>query len=341
MLGFRTLLLSMLFACAVESDNPGDDDIEPVLPPVVDVSTPAVPDVRCAGTPDAGPSRDWRHTSSSITANLGDPHHRGADLIATTDDATHTISGKVTYGDLEKNLEDEDVALFACIDATWRPLGEVRTDDNGRFLLTLTGDARLPAGLRDLYLSVAGDRSGAEFIALVAPPGSPVIVSDVDGTLTASENAYPMTVAFGGDTPVQADAAATLMSAAVGGVSIVYVTARGDRFTQDTRAWFEAKGFPRGPVRMPTSIITLPGEDTIQFKTDALAAVAGFDLVAGFGNRATDVAAYSNAGLAPERIFIKLPEFTEELTPDLMAAKATGFELYDRVRTDHLPALMP
>ncbi len=337
-MGIRVVLLSTLFACAVEHEVPEDSD--PVIPPSMDVSTPGVQDVRCSAPPSTDAATGWRHTASSVIAS-GDPHHRGIDLIATTQDATQAISGKVTYSDLDKDLEDEDVELFACIDQRWEPLGDVRTDSDGRFTLTLAGDERLPAGMRDLYLSVTGDRTGAAFIAFVAPPGHPIVVSDVDGTLTASENAYPIALATGGDAAMQPDAPATLASAVTRGVSVIYVTARGDRFTQDTRDWFAGKGFPRGPIRMPSSIITLPGEDTVEFKSAALASVAAFELLAGFGNRASDIDAYSNAGLPPERILIKLPEFTDELATLLMAGTATGFELYETMRTEHLPSLMP
>lgn len=335
-MGLRVLLLSTLISCAVEHEPV---DTEPVLPPDMDVTTPAVPDIRCAGTPDAGPATGWRHISSRLVT-MGDPHHRGTDLIATTADLTQEISGRVTYGDLDKDLEDEDLQLFACIDHVWQPLGDVRTDEDGRFTLILTGDERLALGLRDLYLSVAGDRTGVSFLAFVAPPDAPIVVSDVDGTLTASENAYPKALAIGGDTAVQPGAAEALKSAISQGVNVVYITSRGDRFTQDTRDWFAAKGFPRGPVRMPRSLITLPGTDTIEFKSDALASLGGLAILAGFGNRATDIDAYRNAGLSADRILIKLPEFTEEIAGELMAGAATGFELYDLVRTDKLPALM-
>ena len=43
--------------------------------------------------------------------------------------------------------------------------------------------------------------------------------------------------------------------------------------------------------------------------------------------------------LVPDDITIAM--FTEELATALMAGRATGFELYDRVRTQHLPPLMP
>jgi phosphatidate phosphatase PAH1 len=333
----QMLALSTLFACAVETGSPGAD---PIVPPDVNVGTGAVQDIRCAGVPDAGPTVEWRNLRSHLIEDYGESHHRGIDLIATTDDASQAITGRITYGGTDKDLEDENVSLFGCFDATWRSIGAARTDGDGRFSLALSGDARLPVGMRDLYVSVDGDRTGAAFLAYVAPAGTPMVASDMDGTLTASENEYPKALAFGGDVAVQADAPATLMSAAVRGVGVVYISARGDRFTQDTRDWLVAKGFPRGPLILPSSIITLPGGDTIEFKTSALAKVAAFDLLAGIGNRATDIAAYAAAGLPSDRIFIKLPEFTDELAADLAAAKATSFIEYDALRTQQMAALL-
>lgn len=59
-----------------------------------------------------------------------------------------------------------------------------------------------------------------------------------------------------------------------------------------------------------------------------LGTLAGFKLLAGVGNRHTDVEAYTNAGLAPDHIFIKLPEFESELTDDLAQARATRIDQY-------------
>jgi phosphatidate phosphatase PAH1 len=339
MRSLRLLCLSTLFACAVEHETP--DTTDPTQPggggSGEQVGTQAVPDVRCAGTPDVGQALGWRHTLSSYIVETGSAHHRGIDLIATSDEATQLLTGKITYGPTDKDLEDEDVELFACIDASWTVVGAARTNSDGRFSLALTGDERLPVGMRDLFVSVTGDRTGAAFIALVAPQSARIIVSDVDGTLTASENEYPKSLVLGGDVAAQPGAAAALMSLAQRDYTIVYVTARGDRFTQDTRDWFAAKGFPRGPTRMPTSIITMPGEDTVEFKRAAIESLAGFDVKAGIGNRASDITAYTEAGLPADRIFIKLPEFTAEIGAAI--ANATGFELYDDLRAQQLAAM--
>jgi len=282
---------------------------------------------RCVGVPDA-PAGTWRNLANAyIVVQSGPPFHRGNDLIATADAPTQTLTGKIAYSIIDKDLRGEDVELFGCLGGGWQLLGSARTDDDGRFALVLEADDRLPIGLRDLYVSVVGDRTGASFLAYVAPAQTPIVVSDLDGTLTASENAYPESLAGGGVVVAQDGAAAALA-----GHDIIYITARGDRFTQDTRNWLAANGFPRGPLRMPPPIVTQPGADTIEFKMDALGALADFSLEAGIGNRASDIAAYANAGLSPDRIFIKLPEFADEIASELAAGHATGFTSYDELR---------
>ena len=315
-----SLMGSSVIACAAD----------PATSPDGNTPTVAAPNVtRCANPPDAGPTADWRHTASSLTVQAGEPNHRGTDLIATPDDATQVIAGKIAYGGIDKDLVDEDVDVFACTSAdTWRAIGHTRTDDNGMFSVSLTGSQLLPEGMRDLYVSVAGDRTGAYFVGLVAQAGIPIVASDVDGTLTASENAYPESLALHTQVAAQPEAAARLTHAMQNGATIVYVTTRSDKFTQDTRSWLAANGFPYGIMRMPSALFTLPGQDTVEAKTTLLHDVARFDLRAGVGNRHTDVEAYNNAGIDAAHIFIKLPEFQSEVQNDLDAKRAIGVPDY-------------
>jgi phosphatidate phosphatase PAH1 len=289
-----------------------------------------VPDVRCAGNPDAGRPGSFRHFTSRLIAGLGDPKHRGFDLVASADAATQSLEGWISYTVVDKALEDEDVDVFACRAGAWRKVGTARTDDEGHFALGLAGAGRLPVGMRDLFVSVVGDRTGAAFLGDVAPAGTPVVVSDVDGTLTSSENAFIETLALGGEPGAQAGAAQAFAAAAAAGKQLVYVTARGNQFTAATRGWLDDKGFPRGPVRLSPSFVTLPGGDTVAFKTQAISALAaaGFALAAGVGNRATDVSAYAGTRIAADRIFVKLPEFGAELQPLLDVHQALGVASY-------------
>jgi phosphatidate phosphatase PAH1 len=296
----------------------------PQFPPTTSVAS----DIRCTSAPSVGPAGEFRHAKNDIVSNLGEPHHRGIDLIATLDAPVQTLAGVIAYGDADKALEDEDVELFACDGTGWQSIGTARTDGDGSFSLALSGSARLAAGMRDMYLSVVGDRSGAAFLALVAPPATPVFISDVDGTLTASENEFPESLVTGDVVAPQAHAPAAFMVAATKGITPVYITARGTQYTDETRRWLADNGFPRGPVQLAADFATLPGSETIEFKTGAMQTMTGFTLVAGVGNRASDITAYTNAGIAADRIFIKLPEFTSEVATPISGHQAVGIADY-------------
>jgi hypothetical protein len=317
------LIPTLLAACVSRGPFPGE------LPGGEPDSGEIVEDVRCAGTPVAERGA-FRHFTSELIAALGDPRHRGFDLVASPQATTQVLEGWISYTLADKALEDEDVDVFACGAGQWQRVGTARTDDEGHFALALSGGDRLPLGMRDLFASVVGDRTGVRFLGYVAPEGSPVIVSDVDGTLTSSENAFLETIVLGSEPDARAGAAQAFTGAAGRGVPVVYVTARGNQYTTATRAWLRDKGFPRGPVRLSPSFITLPGGDTVEFKAQAFEALsaAGLALVAGVGNRASDVAAYTSAGLAADRIFIELPEFADEVLPLLDEGAATGFTSY-------------
>jgi phosphatidate phosphatase PAH1 len=277
----------------------------------------------CQAAPAAATSK-FRHTRSRILAKLGSPRHRGRDLIAVEGDEKQTLGGKLAYTKSDKDLEDEDVEIFACVGKRWRALGTARSDDDGRFTLTLTGDRRLPVGMTDLYAHVPGDGSGVGFLGYVAAKGESVIVTDIDGTITSSENAVYDTVFRGKDIAHQPGAPEAF---AASGKTVVYVTARGDQLTAITREWLARHGFPRGPVVLAKSFITLPGKRTVTLKTTTLTGL-GVPIAAGVGNRASDIAAYRRAGLTPDRIFVNLPEYTRELQPKLAAGEATAFDHY-------------
>lgn len=291
------------------------------------VAAADIPDVHCAGAPNAGKPGKFRHLTSRLVSALGDPRHRGLDLVASADADTQRLEGWISYTVIDKALEDEDVDVLACRAGSWQRVGGARTDDEGHFSLVLAGGARLPIGLRDVFVSVVGDRTGASFLADVAPAGTPMIVSDVDGTLTSSENAFFETILLGREPGARAGAAAAYSHAAA---QLVYLTARGNQFTADTRTWLADQGFPRGPLRLSPSFVTLPGGDTVDFKTTAMAGLtaAGFAIDAGVGNRASDVEAYTAAGVAADRIFIEMPEFADEVQPWLDAGAAIGFTSY-------------
>jgi len=318
-------LVGCVAACA------GNLKVDPYAPKMGGVIAPAiagaVPDVRCAGQPATGHKRGFHTLRHKIVTRFAYADHRGFDLIATTD-GPQVLSGKLAYGVIDKRLDGEEVELFACVAGTWQPVGTAKTDGHGKFALPLEGALRLPVGLRDIYGSVVADRSGFRFLAYVAPSDARLVISDVDGTLTASESAFAKSMILGSNVKPQAGAADSLAALTARGYQVVYVTARPDRFTDATRAWLAANGFPRGPVRLADALWLKPGAATVAYKVSALGAFKGFEIAAGVGNRNSDVTAYTSAGVAANRIFVKLPEYKGELGPALRAGAAVGFGTY-------------
>jgi hypothetical protein len=311
------LLVLLLASCALNAD------VSPA-PPGAGTARAA----SCADPPE-GPTNAYRHRRNRFYKALGERRFRGIDLIAMEDDEVQTVGGKLAYTSADKDVLDEDVYVYACFPDGWHIVDRARTNRDGRFELSLTGKARIPVGMRELYAHVPGDGSGVRFLAYVAPRGTTALVSDIDGTLTESEDAILNTVLFGDDISPQPHAPRAL-GAAAAGRPIIYVTARGDQYTEVTRRWLAIHGFPRGPLRLARSVIVQPGPKTIAFKTDVLRSLR-IPIAAGIGNRASDIAAYANAGLSPTRILINLPEFEGEVRAELTAGKATSFDDYREV----------
>ena len=98
----------------------------PAAPP----AKPTLTDARCPKPPTASATVvGFRHMRSKLIATAGSPNHRALDLIASEDDETQLISGKLAYGKLDKDIDDEEAEIFACQDnGNWKSLGVVRTD---------------------------------------------------------------------------------------------------------------------------------------------------------------------------------------------------------------------
>jgi hypothetical protein len=289
---------------------------------------PAIADDRCQAAPKAQPT-GFRHRRSKLLARLGAPNHRGIDLIAAEADRVQRVAGKLAYTTGDKDLQDEDVEVFACVRGEWSALGMARTDSDGRFQLALEGAARLPVGMRDLYLRAAGDGTGAWFVGYVAAAGTSIVVTDIDGTLSWSENSIIRQVVRGTDIRHRPHAPEALRASRH---PVVYVTTRGDLFTGITRAWLTRHGFPRGVLRLSHGFMARSGDPSIAYKSAVFRSLT-IPIVAGIGNRKTDITAYTSVGVPANQIFIHLPEFEREVRAELDAKKAVGFADYRELST--------
>jgi phosphatidate phosphatase PAH1 len=302
-----------------------------VTPAFADEIKPVFNDTRCA-TPPALEPAGFRHKRSRLIAK-GTANHRGVDLIANEDDAEQYLAGKLAYGKLDKDIEDEDAEIFACVDNAWKSLGVHRTNDDGRFSLSLTGAARLPTGMRDMYIAALADGTGAYFVGYVAPRGTKIVVTDVDGTISSSENSVIKQVASRDhDVGTRPNAPQALAKVPY---PIVYTTARGDVLIPITRSWLQRHGFPRGLLRLSKGLFAKPGSSAVAYKQATLRSLT-IPIAAGIGNRKSDITAYQSIGLTANQIFIHLPEYEKEVRSDIKAGKAIGFADYLQ-----LPKLLP
>ncbi|HET8540520.1 MAG TPA: hypothetical protein VFL83_11670 [Anaeromyxobacter sp.] len=264
---------------------------------------------RCVGTPfTPAPVEAWIHgTLTPLTVALGAPNHSMQDVLATPGGAA-TMRGKFTYGSVSKDLEDEKVRVFLDACSGWTTLGDFRTDTDGRIAVPVPSS--LAAGVYDVRLQVLGDGTLAPGRIWILPAGTRLAVSDIDGTLTTSDEELVVDVITdffqpiytGADVPNAYPGAAALTNALVGrGHVVVFLTGRPYWLTGKTREWLSSGGFALGPLHVTDSNSeAIPSQDGVgAFKLAFLRSLtaAGFRLDEAYGNATTDVFAYAGAGI--------------------------------------------
>src|SRR5690349_14222982 len=239
------LLFGLVGACAAtnEAGVEGEDEA------LTEGMCAAMPACDGAGGPALGDKTGFNHFESKLTALLGDSNHRGRDEIFVIG-GTQTITGKFAYGVNDKDLEGEDVEVWAergCKGA-WDKLGVAKTNDDGRISFEVPKEKTLRGGRHRLRLVVAGDHTSTDLLVDVVPKHTKIFVSDVDGTLTSSETAEFPALLVGELPGAQPDAANVLSALAEKGYHPVYITARAERLNDRTHEFLKTKGFPRGIV---------------------------------------------------------------------------------------------
>jgi hypothetical protein len=278
--------------------------------------------------PAPAPAAGFRNVASRLAAAAGPANHRGRDLFLNPDDPQWVI-GKLAYGAIDKDLEGEDVDVYLLrlCEGDWEKLNDapVRTtadgehatvegveDSGGRIYFSIPAAKKLAPGRHRLHLRVRGDNSGTDAFVEVVPAGAPIFISDVDGTLTISEN-EEFSALLAGDLPPANDHAAAMFRILVKkGFRPIYVTARPEFLVQRTRDFLRSNDFPPGVVHTTLGLTGALGDAASNYKTGELQGLAGKGLVPsyGFGNTATDAVAYENGKLLPlkQRVFFKFDD---------------------------------
>jgi phosphatidate phosphatase PAH1 len=280
-----------------------------------------------APPPDPGPAGDWNHpVESPLTVAAGSPNHRGRDLFLNTSDPQWII-GKFAYGLIDKDLKEEMVDIYLLRDCgdTWEKLGTAITthdgehttvegvdDSGGRIYFPIPDDRRLGPGRHRVHLVVEGDLTSTDLFLEIVPPKTPVFVSDIDGTLTDTEDAEFGALLTGKLPSVHPDAAKAFNILVSKGYHPFYLTARPEWLTARTRELLEVNGFPLGILHTTVGLTGATGDSAATFKSNELALLAlnGIVPALAFGNTATDAEAYENAHILPidDRFFYQFDD---------------------------------
>ena len=243
---------------------------------------------RCDAPAPAVAKQPWRHSHhAKYATSLGAPNHRIRDLLLAPGQTGVHLRGRFTYGAADKDLEHETIEVWFQRCPAWERWATLTTDHDGVVQADVPAD--LPPGTYQVRMIVAGDLSFAEGTIAVWRPGTQVIVSDIDGTLTTGDGELFRDLAGGRDAAMYADANTVMQSLARKGYRLVYLTGRAQLVNRYTRGWLAKNGFPSAPL-----LLTEDGSQALP----GVAGVGGFkagvlnDLqarlkvrfVAGYGN---------------------------------------------------------
>lgn len=212
----------------------------------------------------------------------------------------------LTNGYLSTPLAGENVSLwfYDTVRASWQSVGSGKTGSDGYYDLPATGFVA-PNG-QPIYSMLEADGSCAEHFDYLFAPGSKVIVTDIDGTLTTDDSQIAMQIPDETYVPKMMTAADHLMQAwAAKGYPIVYLTARPHVLRNESRGWFTDLGFPDGPLITKNGGLMDDAYKTIWM--NRMVNNFQWTVVAAYGNAITDITAYANAGVPKDRTFIVGP----------------------------------
>lgn len=207
-------------------------------------------------------------------------------------------------GLLSTPIPGEFVSLWSFDGSDWNELSRVSTDTDGDY--EVSGVSPSPNNFQPVYAVLEGDGSCAAHYTFLLEPGTQVILSDIDGTLTASDEELFSQIADVNYDPLEKGSASALANAwADKGYQMVYLTARPHLFRAETRGWLRDHNFPVGPVITANSLTA--GSLAVAYKgawVSRLLDDLGWDIYTAYGNATSDIDGYAQGGIPKDVTFI-------------------------------------
>lgn len=293
------MLILLVVACGSSSSTAPTEpaSIPAEAPPAVVEAEPCQPRL--------GELEHWQHsTRARLTLRMGSAHHSTQGPVV-IEGSPIVLTGKFAYGNVSKDLEGEKIQVFIRAgECEWTRSSEGETDSDGRLSVELPP---MPAGLYDYLLVAVGDHSMTRGVVAVLAPEAPVVVFDIDGTLTVSDGEV-FQEALLGSTPEIFEGAGDVVRHYVSqGIQPLYITGRTYHFQGPTIEWLDGQNLAGGPLHTTDSVrAAFPGSNVEEYKQAFLEHVNGLGLriVAAYGNASSDVCAYARAGVPPAQTWI-------------------------------------
>lgn len=268
--------------------------------------------------PEPGPlpftTQTSAFTSTEPNVLIDNPNvtHWGQDVLGLGDQRlTGTMARASGSLLMQRSVPSEWISAWTRDGAGgWAEMSRVATDSQGRFTLDVPAEHAFPAGTSAAFAVLEGDGTCAIHGIFAWPPGTQVVLTDIDGTLTTHDNEFIRQVTSEPSyVPKENTAAASMLRAwAAKGYQVVYLSARPNALRAASRTWLHAMGAPFGPLRTADAFVY--GESARAYKAEFVRMMGddlGWQIVAAYGNADSDIQAYEDAGIPKEVTFIVGP----------------------------------
>lgn len=198
----------------------------------------------------------------------------------------------------------EFVSLWRYDGSEWTSVARGKTDDFGAYSFD---DIELSDNnLQPLYSVLEADGTCTPHYTFLFDPGTQVIITDIDGTMTLSDEELFTQIQDGNYDPLENGSAAEMMRLWNDkGFTVVYLTARPHQFRTETRVWLRDHNFPTGPLISSNTLVINDAARTYKRTWGRrLTEDFGWEIVAAYGNATSDIEAYEDAGIPKDITFI-------------------------------------
>lgn len=222
------------------------------------------------------------------------------------------LTGRLAVGRLglqQVALPNETISVWTFDDAaqTWTMVTRTQVDSRGNYEVPLAEP--FDAGSHQAYVVFEAARTCYAHNVVVWPPGTQLVLSDIDGTLTMSDDELFAEISDPTyDQQTKGSAVEMIQEWADKGYQMVYLTARPRDFRSMTDAWRLRRGLPAGLSMFASGLVF--DDSARQYKGAFIADLLALDwqIVAAYGNAGSDIDGYADGGISKAVTFIIGPE---------------------------------